>query len=151
VLAPEDIIFAGAHFEDGYRCGRALFEERPRSNWPTAITCYNDLVAMGLVKAIIDLGMKVPDDISVIGFDDIKFSETFLVPLTTVRVPKFDMGNKAAQMLIAHIESREAVPPQRYYLDATLVVRASTASPNPHPSSPIPHPATTGGDLEKQL
>jgi LacI family transcriptional regulator len=129
VLAPEDIIAAGAHFEDGYRCGRALFESRSRSEWPTAITCYNDLVAMGLVKAIIDLGMKVPDDVSVIGFDDIKFCETFLVPLTTVHVPKFEMGDRAARMLIDHIESREAVTPQRHYLDATLVFRASTGPP----------------------
>ncbi|HJP84908.1 MAG TPA: LacI family DNA-binding transcriptional regulator [Gemmatimonadaceae bacterium] len=148
VLAPADIIAAGAHFEDGYRCGRELFESRARSDWPTAITCYNDLVAMGLVKAITDLGMTVPNDVSVIGFDDIKFSEIFLIPLTTVRVPKFDMGNRAAQMLIAHIESREAVPTQRHYLDATLVVRASTA---PLPSYHYPHPASHGGQLEQKL
>ncbi|HET7614917.1 MAG TPA: LacI family DNA-binding transcriptional regulator [Gemmatimonadaceae bacterium] len=129
VLAPEDIIDAGAHFDDGYRCGRELLESRSRDDWPTAITCYNDLVAMGLVKAIIDLGLKVPDDVSVIGFDDIKFSEIFLVPLTTVRVPKLEMGSRAAQMLIDHIESRQAVTPQRHYLEATLIVRASTGPP----------------------
>jgi LacI family transcriptional regulator len=129
VLAPEDIITAGAHFDDGYRCGRALFESRPRGEWPTAITCYNDLVAMGLVKAIIDLGLRCPEDVSVVGFDDIKFSDTFLVPLTTVHVPKYDMGSMAAQMLIQHIESREAVAPRRVYLDAALVLRASTAPP----------------------
>lgn len=163
VLAPEDIIEAGAHYDDGYRCGRTLFESRPRSEWPTAITCYNDLVAMGLVKAIIDLGMNVPGDISVIGFDDIRFCDTFLVPLTTVRVPKYDMGNIAAQMLIEHIESKEAVPPRRYYLDAELVVRASTGPPHAAgpvragdipaaesslPSSRLPHPASPGGQLE---
>jgi LacI family transcriptional regulator len=129
VLAPEDIITAGAHFDDGYRCGRALFESRPRGEWPTAITCYNDLVAMGLVKAIIDLGLRCPEDVSVVGFDDIKFSDTFLVPLTTVHVPKYDMGSMAAQMLIQHIESREAVAPRRVYLDAALVLGASTAPP----------------------
>jgi LacI family transcriptional regulator len=164
VLAQEDIIHAGAHFEDGYRCGRALFEARLRSEWPTAITCYNDLVAMGLVKAIIDLGLRCPEDVSVIGFDDIRFCDTFLVPLTTVRVPKFDMGNMAAQMLIEHIESRQTVTPQRHYLDATLVVRSSTAAVanegaaslsggafavnEPLPASRFPLPATTGGDLE---
>jgi len=129
VLAPEDIIAAGAHFDDGYRAGRALFESRPRSEWPTAITCYNDLVAMGLVKAIIDLGLRCPEDVSVVGFDDIKFSDTFLVPLTTVHVPKYEMGSTAAQMLIQHIESREAVVPRRVYLDAALVLRASAAPP----------------------
>ena len=129
VLAPEDIVAAGAHFDDGYRAGRMLFESRLRSEWPTAITCYNDLVAMGLVKAIIDLGLRCPQDVSVIGFDDIRFCETFLVPLTTVRVPKYDMGNMAAQMLIQHIESRQAVTPRRVFLDAALVVRASASPP----------------------
>ena len=84
---------------------------------------------MGLVKAIIDLGLRCPQDVSVIGFDDIRFCETFLVPLTTVRVPKYDMGNMAAQMLIQHIESRQAVTPRRVFLDAALVVRASASPP----------------------
>ena len=149
VLAPEDIVPVGAHFDDGYRCGRALFESRARSEWPTAITCYNDLVAMGLVKAIIDLGLRCPQDVSVIGFDDIKFCETFLVPLTTVRVPKYDMGNLAAQMLIQHIESRETVTPRRVYLDAALVQRASTSAPSnevhPAASRGINHPAAVEG------
>jgi len=65
----------------------------------------------------------------VVGFDDIKFSDTFLVPLTTVHVPKYEMGSTAAQMLIQHIESREAVVPRRVYLDAALVLRASAAPP----------------------
>ena len=160
VLAPADIIVAGAHFEDGYRSGRTLLESRPRSEWPTAITCYNDLVAMGLVKAIIDLGLKVPEDVSVIGFDDIKFCETFLVPLTTVRVPKYDMGNIAAQMLIQHIESREAVTAQRHILDGSLVVRASTGPPGVRSNEGVPgaaafggtnNLAASGGNLEEQF
>src|SRR3982751_2140736 len=141
VLAPEDIVGAGAHFHDGYRCGRALFESRPRDEWPTAITCYNDLVAMGLVKAIIDLGLRCPEDVSVVGFDDIRFCDTFLVPLTTVRVPKFEMGNMAAEMLIQHIESREAVTPRRVYLEAALVVRASSSPPAFH--LPLSAPGVT--------
>jgi LacI family transcriptional regulator len=149
VLAPEDIIEAGAHFDDGYRAGRILFESRPKGEWPTAITCYNDLVAMGLVKAIIDLGLRCPEEVSVIGFDDIKFCDTFLVPLTTVRVPKYEMGNLAAQMLIEHIESKEAVAPRRVYLDPTLVIRASS-SVRQHEVQPaafggIYHPAAVEG------
>jgi hypothetical protein len=67
--------------------------------------------------------------VSVVGFDDIKFCENLMVPLTTIRVPKFEMGNLAAQMLIRHIESKQAVTPRKIYLDATLVVRRSTAPP----------------------
>jgi LacI family transcriptional regulator len=129
VFAPEDIVPAGAHFEDGYRAGHAFFQSRNESDRPTAVTCYNDLVAMGLCKALGELGIRCPEDVSVVGFDDIKFCEDFVIPLTTVRVPKFEMGNLAAQMLIRHIESKQAVTPKKVYLDATLVVRQSTAPP----------------------
>lgn len=129
VFGPDDIVHAGAHFDDGYRAGHALFQSRTESNRPTAVTCYNDLVAMGLYKALSELGIRCPEDVSVVGFDDIKFCENFAVPLTTVRVPKFEMGNLAAQMLIRHIESKQAVRPRKVYLDATLVVRRSTAPP----------------------
>jgi LacI family transcriptional regulator len=129
VFAPEDIVPAGAHFEDGYRAGHAFFQSRNESDRPTAVTCYNDLVAMGLCKALGELSIRCPDDVSVVGFDDIKFCEDFVIPLTTVRVPKFEMGNLAAQMLIRHIESKQAVTPKKVYLDATLIVRQSTAPP----------------------
>ncbi|HEV7838700.1 MAG TPA: substrate-binding domain-containing protein, partial [Gemmatimonadaceae bacterium] len=97
---------------------------------PTAVTCYNDLVAMGVCKALNELGLVCPDDVSVVGFDDIKFCDTHAVPLTSVRVPKFEMGDLAAQMLIRHIESKQTVTPQKVYLDAALVIRQSTAPPS---------------------
>ncbi|MDQ6770393.1 MAG: LacI family transcriptional regulator [Gemmatimonadota bacterium] len=141
VFDADDILHAGAHFDDGYRAGHALFQTRSESDRPTAVTCYNDLVAMGLCKALSELGIRCPEDVSVVGFDDIKFCETFAVPLTTIRVPKFEMGNLAAQMLIRHIESKQAVTPRKIYLDATLVVRRSTAPP-----AHSPMVATSAGD-----
>src|SRR4051812_45489159 len=144
VFAPEDIVPAGAHFEDGRRAGHELFESRDKSDWPTAITCYNDLVAMGLCKALSELGIRCPEDISVVGFDDIKFCENFTVPLTTVRVPKFEMGNVAAQMLIRHIESKQSVMPKKVYLDAKLIVRGSTAPPAYSPHATIATQSTDG-------
>ena len=93
---------------------------------PTAVTCYNDLVAIGVCRALHELGLRIPDDVSVIGFDDIPLLEYLPVPLTTVRMPKAAMGEVAAQMLIRHIESRTAVPPQKVVLEAELVVRQST-------------------------
>jgi LacI family transcriptional regulator/LacI family repressor for deo operon, udp, cdd, tsx, nupC, and nupG len=161
VFGPDDIIQAGAHFEDGHRCGHALFQSRSESDRPTAVTCYNDLVAMGLCKALSELGIRCPEEVSVVGFDDIKFCEYLMVPLTTIRVPKFEMGNLAAQMLIRHIESKQAVTPRKVYLDATLVVRSSTAPPahspiavgaangdgarKPHRRSVKTHPAAVSG------
>ena len=128
IFTDGDIIPAGAHLEDGYRAGLSYFGSRTDHDRPTAATCYNDLVAVGLCRALAELGLRVPDDVSVVGYDDIPLAQYFPTPLTSVRVPKFKMGQIAAEMLIRHIESREAVPPQKVYLDAELVVRQSTRS-----------------------
>ena len=129
IFGDDDVVPAGAHLEGGYRAGLAYFRDRAPADRPTAVTCYNDLVAIGLCRALNELGLRVPDDISVVGFDDIALTEFVPVPITTVRVPKFRMGELAAEMLIRHVESRAAIPPQRAYLDAQLIVRRSTAAP----------------------
>jgi LacI family transcriptional regulator len=126
IFGDDDVVPAGAHAEDGYRAGTEFFRDLARSERPTAVTCYNDLVAIGLCRALSELGIRVPDDVSVIGFDDIQLLEYLPLRLTSVRMPKFEMGQRAAQMLIRHIESRETLPPQKVYLDAELVVRDST-------------------------
>ena len=122
----EDVVTAGAHLEDGYRCGLELFRARGAETRPTGITCYNDLVALGLCRALAELGLRVPEDVSVIGFDDIAMLTYLPRPLTTVRIPKGDMGRIAARMLIRHVEAKGVEPPKKVYLDAKLMVRAST-------------------------
>jgi LacI family transcriptional regulator len=129
IFGDDDVIPAGAHLEGGYRAGLAYFRELDAERRPTAVTCYNDLVAVGLCRALRELGLRVPDDVSVLGFDDIPLSEYLHVPLTTVRVPTLRMGEIAAEMLIKHVESRTAVPVQKAYLEAQLVVRDSTRAP----------------------
>ena len=129
IFHDDDAIEAGAHLADGYRAALGCFRKRTGAARPTAVTCYNDLVAIGLCRALNELGLRVPDDVSVVGFDDIALTEFVPVPITTVRVPKFRMGELAAEMLIRHVESRAAIPPQRAYLDAQLIVRRSTAAP----------------------
>jgi LacI family transcriptional regulator/LacI family repressor for deo operon, udp, cdd, tsx, nupC, and nupG len=133
IFTDDVIVPTGAHLADGYRAGLALFGgadgERPAAERPTAVTCYNDLVAVGLLRALAELGLRVPHDVSVVGFDDLPLCEYLPVPLTTVQVPKFKMGESAAQLLVRHIESRQAVAPQKISLTATLVVRGSTAAP----------------------
>src|SRR5262245_53194855 len=128
VFADAQIVRAGAHLEDGYRAGLGYFRDRATSDRPTAVTCYNDLVAIGLCRALAELGLRVPDDVSVIGFDVIPLSQYLPVPLTTVSTPKSEMGAVAARMLIEHVESPDVLPPQRATFDAKLVVRASVRS-----------------------
>lgn len=123
------VVPAGAHLEDGYRAGLACFRDRAPDDRPTGVTCYNDLVAIGLLRALRELGLRVPHDVSVVGFDDITLCRYLPEPLTTMRVPQRDMGASAAQLLVRHIEAKQAVAPQKVFLESELVVRATTAPP----------------------
>jgi len=129
IFTDGDVVRAGAHLEDGYRTGLEFFRKRPAAERPTAVTCYNDLVALGLLRALRELGIDVPGEVSVIGFDDLQLLDYLPLRLTTVRMPKFEMGQLSAQMLIRHIEARETLPPQKMHLAGELVVRDSTAPP----------------------
>ena len=126
VFTEGNIVPAGAHLADGYRAALDYFRGRAPHERPTAVTCYNDLVAIGVCRALNELGLRVPDDVSVVGYDDVPLTEYLPVALTTVRMPKYKMGEIAAQMLIRHVESKTGVPPQKVFLDAELVVRGST-------------------------
>lgn len=95
---------------------------------PTAIFAANDMSAFGAIAAIREAGMKVPDDISVVGFDDIPNAAHFHPPLSTVRQPLNQMGRAAVNALLAQIAGIDAVSPQ-IWLPTELVVRASTAAP----------------------
>lgn len=129
IFTDDDIIPAGAHIEDGYQAGLEYFRSRTATDRPTAVTCYNDLVALGLCRALSELGIQVPADVSVVGFDDLELLDYLPLPLTTVRIPKAEMGRLAAQMLIRQIESKESLPLQKTHVEAELVVRQSTRPP----------------------
>lgn len=137
IFTDDDVVPAGAHLEDGYRAGLAYFRDRPAARRPTGVTCYNDLVAVGLYRALAELGLRVPDDVSVIGFDDLPLIEYLPVPLTTLRMPKERMGALAAELLIGHVEAKEVTPPTRLMLEASLIVRASTRAVGPKRRRPV--------------
>jgi LacI family transcriptional regulator/LacI family repressor for deo operon, udp, cdd, tsx, nupC, and nupG len=123
------LVLAGPGLEDGYRAALAYFRACAPGERPTGVTCYNDLVAVGVCRALAELGLRVPDDVSVVGFDDIPLAEYLPVPLTTVRVPKEEMGRLAADLLIAQVEAAAPPPSERHFLEAPLMVRASTCAP----------------------
>jgi LacI family transcriptional regulator, galactose operon repressor len=93
---------------------------------PTAIFACNDLMAFGALAAIHKAGLRAPDDISVVGFDDIGLAAYSSPPLTTVIQPKAEMGNLAAQILVDRISSGDRQRPQRHLLPPRLVIREST-------------------------
>lgn len=122
----EMIVPTGALFDDGYRTCHEYFKDRNREDYPTAIVCYNDLVALGVMTALHELRIAVPDEISIIGNDDIPFAKHFPVKLTTIQAPLRELGRRAAEILINNIESPSPLPVEHVILDATLVVREST-------------------------
>ena len=97
---------------------------------PTAVFCASDQLAMGFIAELSRHGIKVPDDVSVMGFDDIDFAEQFIPPLTTIRQDRRLIGETAAKMLLARIvHSNDANLEHAAVLPVSLVIRESTASP----------------------
>lgn len=93
---------------------------------PTAVFACNDMMALGALGALYQAGRRVPDDVAVVGFDDIVLASYTAPPLTTIQQPKYEMGELAAKILIEHIRSEQAHEPERHLLPTKLVVRAST-------------------------
>jgi LacI family transcriptional regulator len=122
-VPPNMIVSAAAYTrEEGLEVAISLLSSRA----VTAVFCANDLIALGALQAAADLGISVPDDLSVVGFDDIFVSKLVSPALTTIRQPIGLLGKEAANLAIDLIEGVTALP-QRRVLDVELVVRASSA------------------------
>ena len=113
----------------GYHLGRRLTRDRSLS----AVFVANDQMALGLLRAMHEAGRRIPEEISVVGFDDIPESPYFTPPLTTVRQDFGEVGSRSLRVLVRTIESVEAGerPPTGSLVPPELVVRASTAVPPP--------------------
>jgi DNA-binding LacI/PurR family transcriptional regulator len=105
---------------------RAMSELLSRAR-PTAVFVASDVVAFGVVRALRDAGLHVPEDVSVVGFDDIPLAEHFAPPLTTVRLPAHGLGAAAGQALIDRVAGRPVA--SRTLLPTQLIVRESTGPP----------------------
>lgn len=92
----------------------------------TAIFCFNDIAAIGAIRALKDAGLSVPGDVSVVGFDDIQSAEYATPSLTTVRQPLREMGKRGAQVLLQRIADREKEFPAEIVMEPELVIREST-------------------------
>ena len=95
-------------------------------NPPSALLAINDMYALGAYAGIRDCGLRVPEDVSVIGFDDIALAEIVAPPLTTVRQPLKEMMHVAVGFLKGRIEGTRAVPPEHVVIVPELVERGST-------------------------
>ncbi|VAW16703.1 Transcriptional regulator, LacI family [hydrothermal vent metagenome] len=108
----------------GENAGRQILMLKDR---PSAIFCANDEMAMGLISTLVNGGLGVPRDISVVGFDDIHFSRTFIPALTTIRQPRAQFGKQAAKILLSILKKNPIAASDYKSFKAELVVRQSTA------------------------
>jgi LacI family transcriptional regulator/LacI family repressor for deo operon, udp, cdd, tsx, nupC, and nupG len=125
------IIPVGSRHEESFGNTLEYFRNRSRKDYPTAIVCFNDQQALAVMTALKQLNIRVPDDISIVGNDDIYYANIYPVPLTTIRAPQREIGKKAAEILIRNIESSTLLPVERIVLDTEFILRESTRVLNP--------------------
>jgi LacI family transcriptional regulator len=105
----------------------ATLDDRHR---PTAVFAANDLIAIGLLSGLAAHGLRVPEDVAIVGYDDIEFAEAAAVPLSSVRQPRIELGRCAAELLFTQIRALEAHRPvelEQVRFECNLVVRRSSA------------------------
>jgi LacI family transcriptional regulator len=109
----------------GYAAAQTLLTEHPRI---TGVVAGNDLIAVGIIVAAAERGRNCPRDISVVGFNDMLLASRLQPPLTTIRIPQYDVGTRAAELLMA-LMAEPARSPETVLISGELVVRGSTAPP----------------------
>lgn len=123
---PDLIVFSETFTErEGARCCGELLDRRRDF---TAIVAGNDLLALGCYDALEERRVRCPEDVSVVGYNDMPFVDRFRPPLSTVRVPHYELGATAAELMLEQLQELEA-PPRQLLLRPELVIRGSTAPP----------------------
>jgi LacI family transcriptional regulator len=121
---PDLVIVSEAGQASGYGSMQKLLA---LSEPPTAVFAHNDVLAMGAMSAIYHAGLKVPDDISIVGYDDTINAAYLNPPLTTVKLPIAEMGHVAGKTILGLIKNGNSLSPQTTTLPVELILRASTA------------------------
>ena len=123
IASDPTLIFTSDSIEDHARRGGASLEPLLAAG-ATAVFCYNDTTAIGLLAACHKRGLCVPDNLSIIGFDDIDMAAYAMPPLTTLRQPRFELGQRAMDMMLALLDGQE---PENQIVPTELVVRQTAA------------------------
>ncbi len=126
ITLPAELIPRGnSTLESGYAATKQLLA---RSEHPTAIFATNDWMALGAIEAVLDEGLRVPQDISIIGLDDIVVSAHLRPPLTTIAIPKSQLAKEATELLLGQIDGNQEMMVSRL-VEPYLVLRRSTTFP----------------------
>ena len=129
-LRPEPALIREGNFkqDSGREMTRKLLELSPR---PTALFCTNNLMTVGAMQTLHEQGVRIPTDLSLVGYDDMEWWTLTHPPLTTVGQPVYDLGREAMRLLLAQIEANSRRRPQRVILKPELLPRASCGPPAP--------------------
>ncbi|MEO5534250.1 MAG: LacI family DNA-binding transcriptional regulator [Pseudolysinimonas sp.] len=112
--------------EDGARVAELLFARR-REEWPTAVMCANDLIALGLMQRLALAGIRIPEDVALVGFDDLEWAGAAVIPLSSVRQQRAELGRRAVRLLMDELLSADTHVHVHEELEPTLVIRDSSA------------------------
>jgi len=135
-IAEGQVVYASNYsIEEGVRCARELLAAHGDL---TAIAVANDMLAVGCYGALDELGLDCPQDVSVIGFNDMPFMDRLRPPLSSIRFQHYQLGTEAARLLIERIEAGDGGPVKILFLAPELVARGSTAPLASAPSAPVP-------------
>jgi LacI family transcriptional regulator len=125
VVDPKRIVEGDHTMEGGIAAAEKLFAA---AELPTAVMCSNDMTAIGVLHKAYRAGLRAPDDLSIIGFDNIHITQMMIPPLTTIQMSCFDLAREAVMALRAHVEQTPA-PKRDYPIETKLVVRETTGFP----------------------
>ncbi|MGL3149363.1 LacI family DNA-binding transcriptional regulator [Microbacterium sp. A82] len=117
-----EVSVSGIGIRDGQRAAELLLD----AGVPDAIFCGNDMLAFGAYRALVGAGLSVPDDVALVGYDDIDFAKDWIMPLTSIRQPIDDLGQIAAELLLEHSSGDEQHVHRHVILEPELVVRRSS-------------------------
>jgi LacI family transcriptional regulator len=117
------ILEAGHEDSSGYLAMRQLLSSTPR---PDGVFCFNDPVAIGAMRAILEAGLSIPKDIAVIGVANMRYSDMLRIPLSTVDQGTAEIGKQAADLLLASMAAKRPLPPRQLIVPPQLIVRASS-------------------------
>jgi LacI family transcriptional regulator len=118
-----NITASAQNTSEGEASVEMLFASEQR---PTAVFCANDLLALGLMRGLAKRGIRIPQDIAIVGYDDVDFANVLSPPLTTIRQPKYELGYKAAQLLLEETQNPEHHAHQQIMFKPELLVRESS-------------------------
>src|SRR5207247_1663581 len=127
----EYVVNGSGNDEAGYAAMKKLLGLDPK---PDGVFCYNDPVAAGAIKAILEAGLTVPNDIAVIGAGNVHYSDLLRVPLSTIDQSSHQIGRSAAELLLKYTDSKKPAKPSHILFPPKLVIRQSTERKPNRPS-----------------